>query len=116
MPRRQVVRHLTLTQTFGGSNPSGAANSHHGRAQKWADDSPTSLKITKNLTHKLFSANRTARRSEAHHLQMAACAACDLAYDTICALGDDLAAAARLCCAILEYQAVLRRLGLESAC
>src|SRR5690348_9554411 len=25
-PRRQVVRHLTLTQAFGGSNPSGAAN------------------------------------------------------------------------------------------
>src|SRR5688572_6641121 len=26
-PRRQVVRHLPLTQTFGGSNPSGAATS-----------------------------------------------------------------------------------------
>ena|GEM_PF-3637042 len=25
-PRRQVVRHLTLTQAFGGSNPSGAAS------------------------------------------------------------------------------------------
>src|SRR5690606_21565871 len=26
-PRRQAVRHLTLTQAFGGSNPSGAAKS-----------------------------------------------------------------------------------------
>gem|GEM_PF-3716525 len=25
LPRRQAVRHLTLTQAFGGSNPSGAA-------------------------------------------------------------------------------------------
>lgn len=33
LPRRQVVRHLTLTQTSGGSNPSGAAKSRKARSQ-----------------------------------------------------------------------------------
>jgi len=33
-PRRQAVRHLTLTQTFGGSNPSGAASFKQARHKK----------------------------------------------------------------------------------
>src|SRR5690606_36199028 len=37
-PRRQAVRHLTLTQAFGGSNPSGAANP--GRRGLHADRPP----------------------------------------------------------------------------
>ncbi len=32
LPRRQVVRHLTLTQAFGGSNPSGAATFQKARS------------------------------------------------------------------------------------